>query len=139
MRLLYTCKCNEIPINRYYDPADMDHRIICEVCHHQFNIRVDSVLNGDVTLTNTLYSPEESQAALDTAYPLALSESIPERVEKYTNMMLTHTWTIATIGKGGYLCPILFVNDRLLLGVQRLQAAVAANYTLLAATARIGD
>jgi hypothetical protein len=117
-----------------------ERRLMCQDCDKPFLISVGDILNDlRVQLTNTKFEPEECEKALQDAWPLPLSEIDDKAVVHYSTLMSEYRWTPSLIGQGGYLCPILFVNDRLLLGVNRFWAAVRANYTLFAATATLKE
>jgi hypothetical protein len=117
-----------------------ERRLMCESCNKPFLISVGDILNDlKVQLSNVQFEPRECEEALQDAWPLPLSEIDDEAVTRYATLMTEYRWTPSLIGQGGYLCPILFINDRLLLGANRFKAAVKANYVLFAATATLKE
>lgn len=74
---------------------------------------------------------------IETAYISAKNEVSMDKVTDYADKMRNHAWTHATERMGGDFCPILLVQNRVLLGVQRLMAAVEANFTLINVIAEV--
>ena len=136
--LEYTCRCDWNK-TEYFDVLSMYARPICSDCDAPFLVRVDVLLNrSDMTATNVMYDQATLLDAQSNCLPLPKSEIIPERVHKYAELMRTYRWKPSPFGQGGYLCPLVFINKQLLLGAQRIEAAIEANfYPLFAATIHI--
>lgn len=103
---------------------------------HQIHYVPDLNWPAGVEVDEVIITPEEAVKLLEDAYESSF-EGVDERlVAHYANLMKSGQWQVATKGMGGAHYPIYFRDDRVLLGIQRLQACVRADVPLETVTVR---
>lgn len=83
-----------------------------------------------VQVEEVTYTPAEAQELLDNAFESSFEGCDERLIAHYASLMTSGQWVSATKDMGGAHYPIYFRDDRVLLGVQRLQACVRSGVPL---------
>lgn len=135
----FLCTGCDSPTIQHLASAHMDlPRPICPRCNRTVvpNLAFFRECPGFKSADCTIF-PSAAHSMIETAYISAKNEVSMDKVTDYADKMRNHGWTHATERMGGDFCPILLVQNRVLLGVQRLMAAVEANFTLINVIAEV--
>lgn len=103
---------------------------------HQVHYIPDLNWPDGVEVDQVVITPEEAQTLLDSAFESSFDGVDDRLVQHYANLMSSGQWRTATREMGGEHYPIYFRDDRVLLGIQRLQACVRSQVPLETVTVR---
>lgn len=127
----FLCQRCPDPISKWLDFEALRHeRPVCLACNTELlpNLAHLRSVAGSM-MEDIIISPGLAGLWLDRGFESFRSQINPLVVESYTNLMKQNRWVDATKNMGGLYCPIVRINQYLMLGFQRLEACIKANHT----------
>lgn len=118
--------CDDL-VNIFLNRSDLDKpRPFCSLCGTPFLINIASLRTlPSFRQYDRTYTAKDF--SLTNTYTQPIVEVSSHTVIRYADMMETGRWVDATEDAGGPHVPILFIDGKLLLGVQRMMAVVQSN------------
>jgi len=106
-----------------------DIRPTCVKCHTFMVPNLEWFRNlPNKRMTDLTITPDVASDWLDNGFTSFREQMSEATIQSYTVLMQTNRWVDATRVMGGYWCPIVRIQQTLMLGFNRLQACVNSGH-----------
>lgn len=112
-----------------YIMTPMNQRPKCPT--HHVHYVPDINWPSGVKIEETAITPQEAKDLLANAFTSSFEGVDEQIVDQYATLMATGEWIFITKQMGGEHYPIYLRDDKVLLGIQRLQACVKADVSFM--------